>query len=161
MSHLKVAGFGLQQAQLILSPVFGFLIANVLANDFFVPTYGRHEEASRPEVFADEIALSLAERPGDVDSALALDEPHDLRHRIFWRDLHYQMHMIGLYIQFRHFDLVLLLAQLIHQLFDTLADRFFQYPVAIFRTEYQFLEENVHKGHLLPPDFVHETCSRI
>jgi hypothetical protein len=59
VSNLKVAGL-LEQRQLVHALVFLLLMPNVLAYDYFVPTYGRDEVASRLEVLPDEVALAFA-----------------------------------------------------------------------------------------------------
>ena len=70
----------LQQWELIDSFVLRLLVPDVLTDDRLVPPDGRDEVAPRPEVLPDKVALALGERPRNVDGALALDEPDDLRH---------------------------------------------------------------------------------
>ena len=68
---------------------------DVLADDGFVPPDGGNEVPPRPEVLADEVPLPLAERPRDVNRALALDVPDDLRDRILRRDREHHVHVVG------------------------------------------------------------------
>jgi len=68
-------GGALQQFQLILPFVFGFLVADVLSNRRFIPAHGRYEVPAGPEVLADEVPFVVEERPSNVDGAL---EPRQL-----------------------------------------------------------------------------------
>ena len=85
MNHLKVATL-LQQVELLDSLVLGLLVADVPADDCFVSPYGRDEVATRPEMLSNEVTLPIHERSRDVDRALALDEPDDVRDRVLRRD---------------------------------------------------------------------------
>ena len=53
------------------------------------------EVPSDPEVLPDEVALSFPVNTGEVDRALALDAPDDLRDRMPRRDRDHHMHMVG------------------------------------------------------------------
>jgi hypothetical protein len=54
-----------------------------------------HEEPTRPKVLAHKVSLSLSIDPRQVDRALALDVPDDLRHGIFRRNRQKHVHAIG------------------------------------------------------------------
>lgn len=88
--------------------VFLLLVPDVLTDDRFVSPYGRDEVAARPEMLTHEVALPLAERPRDVDCALALDVPDDLRDRILRRDRDHHVHVVGHEVPFLDAALLLL-----------------------------------------------------
>ena len=67
VSHLKVAVLLLPETELVDPPVLRLLMPDVLADSYFVPTYGRYEVATCPEVLPDEIALLLQILPRDLD----------------------------------------------------------------------------------------------
>jgi len=66
--------------------IFLFLVANVLPNRRFIPTYGRDKVSRRPEAVANVVLFPLAVNPCQVDRALALDEANHMRHRMFRRN---------------------------------------------------------------------------
>jgi len=67
----------LKHIELVQTPVFAFLLFDVLTN-----AYGGHELPSGPEARASEVLLSPKERPCNVDGALALDVAHHLSNRV-------------------------------------------------------------------------------
>ena len=76
-SHLD-GGRSLPEVELVQSLVFLFLVADVLADDGFIPAYRGHHVPSRPEVLSNEILFALSIDPGKVNCALALDVAHYL-----------------------------------------------------------------------------------
>ena len=54
-----------------------------------------YEKSSGPKMLPNEIAFALSIDPGQVDRALSLDIPDDLRHRIFRRYRQQHGHVIG------------------------------------------------------------------
>src|SRR5580704_2667811 len=74
------------QVELVQTLVFLLLVLDVLPYRRFVPTHGRDEVPSGPEMLSHEVALPLPVRPGQVDCALALDKADHLRNRVFRRD---------------------------------------------------------------------------
>ena len=72
----------------------------------FVATHGRYEVASRSEMLAYEIAFPLAIHPSQMDGALALDIPDDLRHSVFRRNRDQHMHMVGHEVAFLYLALL-------------------------------------------------------
>jgi len=95
VSHLKVAVLLLPETELVDPPVLRLLMPDVLADSYFVPTYGRYEVATCPEVLPDEIALLLQILPRDLDRALAFDVADHLRHRVLRRDRDQHVHVVG------------------------------------------------------------------
>lgn len=83
------------EVQLLEPLILFFLIADVGADGVLVPADRVHEEPAGPEVLTHEVALALSIDSTRVDRALALDEPHDLRHRVFRRDRQQHVHMVG------------------------------------------------------------------
>src|SRR6185312_1847974 len=70
--------------------ILGLLLADVFPDHRFVSTDGRDEVAPSPEVLPYEVALPLSIDLRQVDSALALDVPDHLRHRILgWNRYHH------------------------------------------------------------------------
>src|SRR5262249_17184817 len=90
------------------SLVLLLLIADVLADEGFIPPHRRHEVPAGPEVLADEIALPLAECPGDVDGALSLDVPDHVRDRILRRNRQQHVNVIDHQVPFLDTTLLLL-----------------------------------------------------
>jgi len=79
--------------QLVQTPVFAFLLLDVLPDSLFVSAYGGHEVSSGPEAEASEVLFSPKERPCNVDGALAFDVANHLSNRVLrWnRDEHVNM----------------------------------------------------------------------
>ena len=67
-----------EQSQLVRPLVFLLLVLDVLADHLFVPTYGRDEVATRPEVLPHKVAAPFAVVARDVNRALPLDVTHHL-----------------------------------------------------------------------------------
>src|SRR6185503_7677152 len=82
------------------------LVADVGPYRRLVPP-DRDEVPSGPEVLPDEVALPFPVDTGEMDGALALDEPDHLRHRILRWDRDQHVHVIGHQVPF--LDLRLLL----------------------------------------------------
>jgi hypothetical protein len=61
------------------------MYSRITADHRLVPTYGRHEVTARPEVLPYEVALPLSVDSRDMNRALPLDVPHNLRHRFLRR----------------------------------------------------------------------------
>jgi len=76
----------LKHIELVQTPVFAFLLFDVLTNSLLVSAYGGHELPSGPEARASEVLLSPKERPCNVDGALALDVAHHLSNRVLLWD---------------------------------------------------------------------------
>src|SRR5262249_49676207 len=68
---------------------------DVLTDHAFVSPDGRHEVPSGPEMLPYEVPLPLHERPRDVDRALALAVPDDVRDRVLRRDRDHHVHVVG------------------------------------------------------------------
>src|SRR4029450_7953105 len=73
----------------------GLLLADVFPDHRPLSTAGRDEVSPGPELLPHEVALPLSIDPCKVDSALALDVPDHLRHRIFGRDRYHHVNMVG------------------------------------------------------------------
>ena len=90
----------------------------------FVPTYGRDEVASGPEMLTHEIALPLPVDLSQMDCALALDKADHLRNRVLRWDRDHHVNMI------RHevtlFDPALLLQG---QLAEHISEMLPQFPI--------------------------------
>ena len=94
--HL-IGGHTLPKFYLLQLLVRLLLVADVLPNQRFITTHGRNEIAPGPEMLPDEVTLALSVHPHQMDRALALDLPHNLRYRVLRRyRLHY-VHMIRLH----------------------------------------------------------------
>src|SRR5580692_1826105 len=90
----------LHQVELVDALVLDLLFADVLSDHLFVSPHRRDEVASRPEVLPHEVPLPLHERPRDVDGALPLDEPDDLRDRILRWNRQQHVHVIRHQVSF-------------------------------------------------------------
>ena len=75
------------EIQLVNATIFGLLVLDVFADFLLVPAYRVHVETSCPEGMSSHISTPF-EIPGDIDRALPLDEPDDLRHRGIVPGLH-------------------------------------------------------------------------
>jgi hypothetical protein len=75
--------------------IFLLLVADVSADRVLVATNRVDEESSSPKMPPYEIAFALSIDPGQMNRALALDIPDDLRHRIFRRYRQQHVHVIG------------------------------------------------------------------
>src|SRR5262249_43818617 len=95
VNHLKVVATLLHEVELLDSLVLCFLFADVPPDDRFVPADGRNEVTARPEVLPHEVAPPVHERPRNVDGALALDEPDDVRNGVLRRDRDEHVHVVG------------------------------------------------------------------
>ena len=84
----------LKQSELIHALVLRLLVPDVLPDHGFVSPYGRDEIPSRPEVLTYEVPLPLGERSRDVDRALPLEEPDNLRDRVLRRDRDHHVHVV-------------------------------------------------------------------
>jgi hypothetical protein len=82
------------QVHLVQALVFLLLIPDVIPNHFLIPTHRGHEVSPRPEMLPYEVLLPLPVHPRQMDSALALDKPHHLRHRIFGRNRDHDVHVV-------------------------------------------------------------------
>jgi len=78
---------------LIEAMVFLFLSSDVVANDTLVATHCRYEVPSSPETLAADVPL-VPKAPRDLDRALALYEPNDLRDRKLGRDRDQHVHVV-------------------------------------------------------------------
>jgi hypothetical protein len=74
LGHLD-GGKLLPQVELVQSPVFLLLVADVLADHGFIPAHRRHHVVPRPEVLPHRILLALSVHARKVNRALALDVP--------------------------------------------------------------------------------------
>ena len=79
-------GLSAPEVHLLEPLIFLLLIANVGADGFLIAPDRVDVESPGSEVLPHEIAFALSINPGHVDRALALDETHHLRHRVFRRD---------------------------------------------------------------------------
>src|SRR5262249_11632969 len=122
------------QVHLIEALVFFLLMPNVLSYQRLISPHRRNEISTRPEVLTDEISLPLSIHPRYVDRALALDEPHHLRHRILRWHRYHHVHMIWQQMSF--LDLALLLTrQLLEHLPKVPTQLSIQYLAPILRYE--------------------------
>src|SRR5258707_9110644 len=82
--------------QLLQTVVFRLLVLDVGPDRLFIAPDRGDEKPASPEALADEIPFPLTIYAGNVDRALALDEPDHLRHRVFRRNHDQHMHVIRL-----------------------------------------------------------------
>jgi hypothetical protein len=80
----------------LLQPlVLLFLIADVIADHFFIPANRRYEIAACPKALPDEIPPVLALGPCEMDRAFPLDEASHLRDSVFRRYRYHHVNVIG------------------------------------------------------------------
>ena len=80
----RVGGAGLQQTQLINPSIVRLLMPDVFPNLRFVAARCRHEVAARPKLLLNEVPFALCIRPHDMNRALPLDAPNNLRDGVLW-----------------------------------------------------------------------------
>ena len=94
LGHLKVA-VSTPKVELVEPPILFFLVSDIGSDGFLIIAHCVHEEPSRPEMLAYEIAFAFPLDPSQMDCAFALDEPDNLRHFILGRDRNHHVHVIG------------------------------------------------------------------
>ena len=112
---------------------------NVCPYLFFTQSNGTHTVSSCPQVtppLASPKTFILLEQS---DCHFAFQIAHEFGHCIFRRYRHHQMHMVWLHIQFQYFNLLFLLAQLIHLLLGIFAYCFLEDSISILQTEHNMI----------------------
>ena len=124
----------LKQFLLVTFLIVLFLLADVLADCALIDSHCRHEVSTCPEVVSLEALMPAHEIACRPNRSLALDVPHDLRHRILGRNPNHHMHMIRAQMAFG--DLVLpLLGSLVENLPQVLSNLAVEHFTATFRDE--------------------------
>src|SRR5574337_1908199 len=85
----------MEHGQLIEALILFPLFLDVLADAGFVAPDGRDVVAPRPKVLPEEVLSAAKIRAGDVEGALALHEPDDLRHGILRGNRQQHVHVVG------------------------------------------------------------------
>jgi len=106
---------------LLQALIFLLLLLDVGSDDGLVPTNGRDEIASGPEMLAYEVALSLAIDPRKMDGALALDVTDHLGDGVFRRNGDHHVHRIDHEVAFLN-SIFLLLRQIAEHLAQMVPD---------------------------------------
>jgi hypothetical protein len=109
-----------EQSQLVREGEFFLLLLNVLAYRSLVGTDRRNEIASGPEVHPSVILTLPQVAPGNVDCALALDDPNNLSSGLLLWNRNSHVHMIGLQMPF-HYLALFLSSQIVRHLHQMLA----------------------------------------
>src|SRR6478609_4266768 len=96
------------QLHLLQSHIFSLLVLDVFADHCFIAPHRRHKVAARPEMLPYKASLPLRVHPRQMDRALALDEPHHLRHSILRWNRNEHVYRVGHHVPFENLTLLLL-----------------------------------------------------